>query len=48
MMTLAIEHNLTSLERVKKVHFFHEMFSVENELLTPTFKLKRVNAKKFF
>jgi long-chain acyl-CoA synthetase len=31
-----------------KLHLTSTAFSVENEILTPTFKLKRNDAKKFF
>jgi len=40
--------SLNSLEIPKKVHIHSEEFSVESGLLTPTFKLKRADAKKFF
>ena len=30
------------------MHLAHEAFSVENDLLTPTFKLKRPQAQKAF
>lgn len=38
--------NLTGLEIPKKYFCTNEEFSVENDLLTPTFKLKRNEAKK--
>ena len=41
-------HNLTSLEKIKDIHFFAEPFSVENNLITPTFKIKRNIAKVTF
>lgn len=43
-----IETHMSGLEKVKKVAFHHEVFSVENDLLTPTFKVKRNIAKKLF
>lgn len=44
----AKENNLTSLEKVKKIHIFGAPFTVENDMLTPTFKIKRNQAKKIF
>jgi long-chain acyl-CoA synthetase len=38
--------NLTGLEVPKKFYCTSEEFKVENDLLTPTFKLKRNEAKK--
>jgi len=32
----------------KKVHVSLEAFSVENNILTPTFKMKRYEGKKFY
>jgi len=43
-----VEAKLSGLEKVKKLHFHPDAFSVENDLLTPTFKVKRnVAVKKF-
>ncbi|KAH9101957.1 hypothetical protein LEN26_015612 [Aphanomyces euteiches] len=39
---------LHSFETVKAIKLHTELFSVENDLLTPTFKLKRNEAKKVF
>lgn len=39
---------LTGLEVPKKFYCTSEEFKVENDLLTPTFKLKRNEAKKKF
>ena len=35
-------------ELVKKIHLSAELWSVENNLLTPTFKMKRVELKKYY
>lgn len=39
---------LAGFERIKKLYLHHELFSVDNELLTPTFKLRRGDAQKMF
>lgn len=39
------QHNLNGLEIPKNVHFTATEFTVENDMLTPTFKLKRNEAK---
>ncbi|RLN82902.1 hypothetical protein BBJ28_00000866 [Nothophytophthora sp. Chile5] len=39
---------LASFERVREIYLHHELFTVENELLTPTFKLRRADAQKLF
>ena len=44
----AKEHNLSGIEKIKKVHITSHSFTVTNDLVTPTFKLKRFQAKKFF
>lgn len=44
MKNLGIPH----YELIRNVFFYHEAFSTENDLLTPSFKLKRMNLKKFF
>ena len=35
-------------KREKRIHLHGELFSVENGLMTPTFKLKRPQAKEAF
>ena len=42
---LAKMNKLSGLEKIKKVHLTEEMFTVENDILTPTFKIKRNVAK---
>mmetsp|Transcript_33009 Transcript_33009/g.43448 ORF Transcript_33009/g.43448 Transcript_33009/m.43448 type:complete len:776 (-) Transcript_33009:356-2683(-) len=44
----AKQEKLKGFEKVKKFHLNAEAFSADNGLLTPTFKLKRPEAKKFF
>ena len=45
---LAKENKLSGLEKPKEIHLVKDPFTVENDLLTPTFKLKRNVAKKVF
>jgi long-chain acyl-CoA synthetase len=42
---LAKSNKLSGLEKIKKIHLIDEPFSMENDLLTPTFKIKRNVAK---
>jgi long-chain acyl-CoA synthetase len=44
----AKEHNLNSLEKLKDIHLTAEPFTVDNNLVTPTFKIKRNIAKIYF
>ena len=44
----AKESKFTSLEKIKKIHLTFEQFSVSNDIITPTFKIKRNVAKKTF
>jgi long-chain acyl-CoA synthetase len=44
----AKEYGLNSLEKVKALHLTAEPFSIENDIITPTFKIKRNIAKKVF
>ena len=48
MSRLAKENDLKSFEQVKDVLITPELWSVENDLLTPTFKVKRNALKKAF
>ena len=42
------ECKLHGFEKVKDFYLSPEVFSVENNILTPTFKLKRNDAKKAY
>jgi long-chain acyl-CoA synthetase len=44
--TLSKNGNLNSLETVKAIHLEPEAFTVDNCLLTPTFKMKRKDLKE--
>lgn len=48
MQDLAKEKKLTSLEKPKQFMLVSEQFSVENNLITSTFKLKRNVARETF
>ena len=48
MNKAANEAKLKGFERAKRIHLHGELFSVENGLMTPTFKLKRPQAKEAF
>lgn len=45
---LAKTNKLSGLEKIKKLHLVLEPFSIENDLLTPTFKIKRNVAKNVY
>jgi long-chain acyl-CoA synthetase len=42
------EGGLFGFEIPTKIHVTDELFSAENDLLTPTFKLKRNEAKNYY
>ena len=48
MTRLGNENKFTGLEKVKDISLSAEPFTIENDILTPTFKLKRNIAKKVF
>ncbi|XP_041364605.1 long-chain-fatty-acid--CoA ligase 1-like [Gigantopelta aegis] len=48
LLEVGKKSGLTSLEQVKDVYIYPKLFSVENGLLTPTFKAKRHELKKYF
>ncbi|XP_066283331.1 long-chain-fatty-acid--CoA ligase 6-like [Branchiostoma lanceolatum] len=45
---MAKEGGLKSFEQVKQIHLHPRLFSSDDDLLTPTFKLKRPQARKYF
>eukprot|EP00058_Branchiostoma_floridae_P007092 XP_002592580.1 hypothetical protein BRAFLDRAFT_118910 [Branchiostoma floridae] len=45
---MAKEGGLKSFEQVKQIHLHHKLFTSDDDLLTPTFKLKRPQARKYF
>jgi len=48
MARLSKENKLSSLEKPKDIYLSSDAFSIENDQLTPTFKLKRNIAKKAY
>jgi long-chain acyl-CoA synthetase len=48
LLRLAGENKLSSLEKPKAIHLTLDPFTIENDIITPTFKLKRNVAKKVY
>lgn len=48
LVQVCVQNKCTSLEKPKDLYLTAEAFSVENNLLTPTFKLKRNIARDHF
>jgi len=48
MMALAIQNKFTGLEKCNEITLTADPFSVENDILTPTFKLKRHVAREVY
>ena len=48
MNKLANENKFNSLEKIKQVFLTDVPMTMENEILTPTMKIKRNIAKKFY
>jgi long-chain acyl-CoA synthetase len=42
------EHKLSGLEKPKDIYLTDDAFTIENNLLTPTFKLKRNVVREYF
>jgi long-chain acyl-CoA synthetase len=45
---LAAENKFSGLEKIKQILLLIDPFTIENEILTPTMKIKRNIAKKVF
>jgi len=45
---LAVENKFSGLEKLKQIHLILDPFTIENDILTPTMKIKRNIAKKIF
>lgn len=45
---LSKENDFKGFEIIKKVYLSKEALTVDNDLVTPTLKIKRHNAKKYF
>ena len=48
LLELAKANKFSGLEKIKKIHLTLDAFSIENEILTPTMKIKRNVAKKVY
>ena len=48
MNRLATENKLSGLERIKDIYLTSDPFTIENNILTPTFKLKRNVARQVY
>lgn len=48
MNRVAVENKLSGLEKPKDIYLTLDAFSVENNMLTPTFKLKRNVGRELF
>ena len=48
MTDLAKANKFSGLEKIKKIHLTSEPFTIENDILTPTMKIKRNIAKNVY
>jgi long-chain acyl-CoA synthetase len=48
LLELAKVNKFSGLEKIKKIHLTADPFTIENELLTHTMKIKRHKAKEVF
>lgn len=48
MNELARQNKFNSLEKPKRIHLVSEPFSIEQGIITPTFKMKRKPARDYF
>lgn len=45
---LAAKNKLSGLEKIKQIHIVADQFTIENDILTPSLKIKRNIAKKVY
>ena len=48
LVQMGKEAKLQGFEFVKEIHLTNDAFTVDNDLMTPTFKLRRVQLLKFY
>jgi len=48
MEKCALNHGLFSHEKVKNIYLHSEQFNLENDFVTPTLKLRRINLRSYF
>jgi long-chain acyl-CoA synthetase len=48
LAVLAKREKLSGLEKPKEIFITDEAFTVENDLMTPTFKMKRNKVREYF
>lgn len=45
---LAVENKFSGLEKIKQIYLSIDQFTIENDILTPSMKIKRNIAKKVY
>jgi len=48
LLEIAKANKFSGLEKIKKIHITKDPFTIENDVLTPTLKIKRNIAKKVY